>query len=149
MKLKIPPVLQFIIFSILMWIVTKVTTIHFTFERQKFISFFLFLIGIFINLTALYPFSKAKTTVNPLDPSVTSKLVVVGIYKYSRNPMYLGMLIGLMGGCILLGNYINITILVLFIWYISTFQIKPEEKILTTLFGEEYTLYCKKVRRWI
>jgi len=149
MKLKIPPVLQFLIFSLLMWTFTKLTTVHFTFESQKIVSYFLFFTGISINLIALYSFSKAKTTVNPLNPSKASELVIEGIYKYSRNPMYLGMLFGLLGVFILLGSYFNILILLLFIGYISTFQIKPEEKTLTVIFGEEFTLYCKKVRRWI
>ncbi len=150
MKLKIPPALQVAIFATLMWLIKKVTgSTHFEFEQQRTISWIIFSIGILIEIIAIYAFRKARTTADPLHPDKASKLVIVGIYKISRNPMYLGMLFILFSFVIRLGNLFTIPILILYIWYITTFQIKPEEKVLAKLFGEDYSIYCKKVRRWI
>ncbi len=150
MKLKIPPALQVAIFAMLMWIIKKITVItHFEFEQQKTISWIVFAIGILIEVIAIYAFRKARTTADPLNPAKASKLVIVGIYKASRNPMYLGMLFILFAFVIRLGSLFTFPVLILYVWYITTFQIKPEEKILTKLFGDDYSTYFKKVRRWI
>ena len=150
MKLKIPPALQVAIFATLMWIIKKTTTfIHFDFEEQKTVSWIVFGMGMLIEIIAIYAFRKARTTANPLHPSKTSKLVIVGIYKISRNPMYLGMLFILVAFVVELGNLFTFPILILYVWYITIFQIKPEEKVLTKLFGSDYSTYCTKVRRWI
>ncbi len=150
MKLKIPPALQVAIFAILMWVIKKLTVItHFEFEQQKTISWIIFSIGILIGIIAIYTFRKARTTVDPLHPAKASKLVIVSIYKISRNPMYLGMLFILFAFVIRLGNLFTFPVLILYIWYITTFQIKPEEKVLAKLFGDDYSSYCKRVRRWI
>jgi protein-S-isoprenylcysteine O-methyltransferase Ste14 len=150
MKLKIPPALQVAIFATLMWIIKKVTSsTHFEFEQQKTISWVIFAIGILIEVIAIYAFRKARTTADPLNPSKASKLVIVSIYKLSRNPMYLGMLFILFSFVIRLGSLFTFPVLILYIWYITTYQVKPEEKVLAKLFGDDYSTYCKKVRRWI
>ncbi|MCF6347701.1 MAG: isoprenylcysteine carboxylmethyltransferase family protein [Flavobacteriaceae bacterium] len=150
MKLKIPPALQVAIFAILMWVIKKLTVItHFEFEQQRTISWIIFVIGILIGIIAIYAFRKARTTADPLHPAKASKLVIVSIYKISRNPMYLGMFFILLAFAVRLGSFFTFPILILYVWYITTFQIKPEEKVLTKLFEEDYSIYCKKVRRWI
>ena len=150
MKLKIPPALQVAIFAILMWIIKKLTlTTHFEFEQQRTVSWIIFAIGILIEIIAIYAFRKARTTADPLNPAKASKLVIVSIYKISRNPMYLGMLFILLAFAIRLGNLFTFPVLILYVWYITTFQIKPEEKVLSKLFGPAYSTYCTKVRRWI
>ena len=92
MKLKIPPALQIAFFALVAWLINKLTEIkHLDFEFQNELSWLIFAFGSFIGIIAVYAFRKAQTTVDPRTPDKASKLVIVGIYKVSRNPMYLGM----------------------------------------------------------
>lgn len=106
-------------------------------------------LGISIDLIALLSFRKSETTIDPRYPEKTSKLVIVGIYKYTRNPMYLGMLFILTGVGFYFGTLSVFFIVPLFVLYINNFQIIPEENVLKELFGETYTRYTQEVRRWI
>lgn len=121
----------------------------FVFTHQKMIAKVILLIGVVVAIMAIWSFIKAKTTSDPTNPSKATYLVTTGIYRYSRNPMYLAIAVVLFSWMIALGNLINILVLVLFIYYITTYQIKPEEEVLTKLFYKDYKEYCKKVRRWI
>jgi protein-S-isoprenylcysteine O-methyltransferase Ste14 len=98
---------------------------------------------------AIISFIKIKTTINPRPPKNTNQLVTAGLYRYSRNPMYLGLLFLLFGAALWLGNPANIFVLLLFLLFITLFQIKPEEEILCKNFGSDYRHYCEKVRRWL
>ncbi|MDY7395110.1 isoprenylcysteine carboxylmethyltransferase family protein [Aureibaculum sp. 2210JD6-5] len=149
MKLKIPPALQFLLFALIMYGITRLSGNHFVFEFQNIIVWVFIILGLSIGLTAVFSFRKAKTSVDPLHPSKASQLVTSGLYRYTRNPMYLAMLFGLIAIFFKFGNYYNIAIVMLFIWYITTYQIKPEEKVLIEIFGDDFTNYCKKTRRWI
>ena len=149
MKLKIPPAIQFLFFAIAMFIITKLTGKNFSFALQNVVVILLFAFGAFIGLLAVLSFRKAHTTINPLDPSKASKLVTSDLYQYTRNPMYLGLVIIQTALFFGFGNYYNIIILFIYGWYLTNYQIKPEEEALTKLFGEGYTQYCEKVRRWV
>ena len=149
MKLKIPPALQFLVFAILMYGITKFSGNHFTFRFQNSVVLVFLILGTTIGLTAVLSFRKAKTSVDPLKPEKASQLVTSGLYQFTRNPMYLGMLLVLIALFFRFGNYFNISILFLYIGYITIFQIKPEEQVLTEIFGDDFITYCKKVRRWI
>ena len=94
-------------------------------------------------------FRRAKTTVNPFKPETASSLVTSGIYRVTRNPMYLGMLLVLVGWAVFLANGLAVIAIALFPAYITRFQIKPEERALMALFGEQYASYSSRVRRWI
>jgi len=94
-------------------------------------------------------FIKSKTTVNPIQFEEVNKLVISGIFKYSRNPMYLGMLMIILSTSIFYLNIYSILTPLLFIIWINKFQIKREEEFLTEKFGDEYLSYKKKTRRWI
>ena len=107
------------------------------------------LLGITILLLAVRLFNKQNTTVNPIKIEKASSLVVAGIFQYSRNPMYLGMLFVLVGLTFkfnLIGGFI---FTLLFMLFITVFQIKPEEQIMSKLFGNEFNEYKKKVRMWL
>lgn len=150
MRLKIPPALQVAIFALLMWLISKLTVAkHLDFKYQKEFSWLIFALGVFIGIIAVYAFRKAQTTVDPRNPDKASKLVIVGIYKISRNPMYLGLFFILLAFVIKLGNLYTVPVLLAFVWYITTYQIKPEETALKDLFGEDYLDYLNTVRRWI
>ena len=150
MKLKIPPPLIALIFSVLMWGVSLLSN-HAPLESAVVVplSVLIFLAGLAVNISAAISFRKADTTMNPRKPKKATNLVDTGVYKLSRNPMYLGLLFILIGWTIWLGSVFNIAILLLFIWYITVFQIVPEEKVLEVLFAEEFESYRSRVRRWI
>lgn len=107
------------------------------------------LLGITTLITAVLSFKRQSTTVNPLQPEKASSLVVSGIFKYSRNPMYLGMLLILISMTIKFNFIDGILIIFVFVAFITKFQIIPEEIVLEKLFGEEFIRYKKKTRRWI
>ena len=107
------------------------------------------LAGILAALSGLWEFRKAKTTIDPTKPEKTSHLVSGGIYRITRNPMYLGMLFIIVAAIFKFGSYYGFIALPVFIFYITQYQIKPEERIIESLFGNEYVRYKKQVRRWL
>ena len=107
------------------------------------------LLGIIILITAVLSFKRQDTTVSPLQPEKASYLVASGIFKYSRNPMYLGMLLILISMTIKFNFVGGILIIFAFIAFITKFQIIPEETALERLFGKEFIEYKKKTKRWI
>ncbi|VAW93857.1 Putative protein-S-isoprenylcysteine methyltransferase [hydrothermal vent metagenome] len=150
MKLKIPPPLVGLFLGFLMWSFAKQISFgSIEFELSGMLSLIIVFAGLAIDIAAVIPFLRAKTTINPMKPNRASKLVNTGIYKYSRNPMYLGTLVLLTALTLWLGNAINVVFLGAFVWYITIFQIKPEEDVLEKLFSDEYLRYKMEVRRWI
>ena len=146
MKLKIPPPVQALIFGFIMWAINHWSS----FGQVEFaLPMLIAAAGLAVILMAGLNFKAAKTTVNPLKPYQASSLVIVGVYKISRNPMYLGLLIILSAWALYLGNVISIAVLPVFVLYITTFQIKPEEEALLEIFGDEFEQYCSSVRRWV
>ena len=107
------------------------------------------LVAVILDFSSLYLFFKKRTTPNPMKPQFTTGLVTNGLYKISRNPMYLGMLVILIGFAIYLGNLTAFLVLPAFYLVITEMQIKPEERMLEEKFGEEYLAYKRKVRRWL
>ncbi|MFY8299924.1 methyltransferase family protein [Pseudoalteromonas sp. SS15] len=102
-----------------------------------------------IALFAVWSFKQAKTTISPTRPNNTACLVTTGVFKYSRNPMYLSVALSLLAFAVFLADYSALCGVVLFVMYITQFQIKPEERILKEKFGAPYDVYLTKVRRWI
>lgn len=150
MELRIPPPVQALFFATLMWFVDDWTDfVKVKFAFQGLIALVISFIGLSCIGLAGLNFKSAETTVNPLKPSNASSLVVSGIYKVSRNPMYLGLLIILSAWFLYLGNFFTLVVLPVFVWYITNFQIKPEEEALRKIFSQEYENYCSQVRRWI
>jgi protein-S-isoprenylcysteine O-methyltransferase Ste14 len=107
------------------------------------------LLGGALDLIALGYFIRARTTINPLAPDKASSLVTGGIYRITRNPMYLGMAALLLAWAIYLANLAALAVLPLFVAYIDRFQIAPEERALRARFGEDFERYCLRVRRWL
>ena len=94
-------------------------------------------------------FRRAGTTLNPIAPSKASRLVTHGPYRITRNPMYLGLLLILLGWAGWLGTLSGFFVLPLFMAVVTYQQILPEERALEALFGEEYARYKQRVNRWI
>ena len=146
--LKIPPPLLVLILVISNYFSSKKVDLIFL-PNQDLISFVIFLIGMFILINPIFKFIKSKTTIDPIKFKKVNKLIISGIYKYSRNPMYLGLLMIVISTSIFFLNIFSITTPFLFYCWINRFQIKREEIFLTEKFGEEYMSYKIKTRRWI
>jgi protein-S-isoprenylcysteine O-methyltransferase Ste14 len=110
---------------------------------------FLGFIGLAVMLAGGVSFRSAKTTVNPLKPETATALVTSGVYRYTRNPMYLGMLVVLLAWAVYLSAPAAFLGVVGFWLYMDRFQIRPEEKALAALFGSAFTDYSSRVRRWL
>ena len=98
---------------------------------------------------AFFQFWRAHTTINPHRPESASKLVTSGVYAWTRNPMYLGLSVLLLGWAINLGTLTPLVLAPLFIPLIRYVQIRPEEHALRARFGEDYARYCQRVNRWL
>lgn len=106
-------------------------------------------IGFAVMLAGVFSFRRAKTTINPLKPETATALVTSGVYRYTRNPMYLGMLLVLLGWSVFLASLAALAGVVAFRLYIQRFQILPEERALVAVFGNTFTDYMSQVRRWL
>ena len=150
MKLLIPPPIQALLSAIMMCLINRYFThANFSLNGINIFALIFLIIAVIIIILSMYKFKKIKTTISPLRPNKTSSLVKSGIYEYTRNPMYLGLLLMLFSIALFLKNFISFLIIPLFILFITKNQILPEEEALENIFGEEYKNYKKKVRRWI
>ncbi|MEO1253309.1 MAG: isoprenylcysteine carboxylmethyltransferase family protein [Bacteroidota bacterium] len=149
MKLKIPPVVVFFLaFAIMFGGYYLTPELSYSFRYQTILSRIFLASGVFVAFSGIIAFRLSGTTVDPRFPKKATNLVQSGIYKFTRNPMYLGMALVLIGGVIRIGNPVSFAGIIFFIWFLNSFQIKPEEEALLELFGDEYKEYCGKVRRW-
>ena len=150
MELKIPPPIYMAAFLLLMWLL-KNNVPFFAWESSFFesVGMLLMAIGLLFDGWSFIGFVKSKTTVNPLKPENANKLVTDRLYRFTRNPMYLGMVFILMGWCFYLGAFSGFLLLPAFVLLLTKYQIMPEERILESIFGEEYLRYKTEVRRWI
>lgn len=105
--------------------------------------------GIVVALLGVRGFRRAGTTLSPLKPDEASSLVETGIYRHTRNPMYLGLALLLLGWALVLASPLALVGPLLFVVWMTRFQIIPEERALSRLFGSQYEAYRRRVRRWI
>ena len=148
MKTKFPPPLVALTFGFLINY-TKNIFPKIEIKNEIIFGSFMIISGLIIILSAIILFKKYQTTITPLNPSNATKLITDGIYKFSRNPMYLGLLLVLLGISIILNLTGGFFLIPLFILYLNLFQIIPEENAMVDLFKDEFLEYKKKVRRWI
>jgi len=148
MNNKIPPPIVTLICGIAIYF-SKTFFNQFFSYNNNIISLFLMILGLTIFVSAVKSFRIQKTTVNPLDPKQASSLVTSGIFKLSRNPMYLGMLIILLSMAFKFNLIGGLITSIFFYIFITKFQIIPEEAAMNELFGNEFIDYCKKTKRWI
>lgn len=149
LELRIPPVALVFIFAGLMALGAYVLPFAVGIPAAIFIAVALFLVGAAVAIAGVLAFKRNKTTVNPFTPERTSTLVTTGIYRFTRNPMYLGFLLALAGWAVLLSNLVAFALLPVFIAYMNRFQIEPEERALENHFGADYRAYKQSVRRWL
>jgi len=150
LEAKVPPPLVALVTAVGMWLATWVTPVvpEAGFVRLP-IACALAAAGVALGIAGSLAFRAAGTTVNPLKPERASHLVVAGVYRITRNPMYLGLLLGLAALAAYLAALLALAGPVVFAVYIHRFQIKPEERALEAKFGSAYIDYRQRVRRWL
>ena len=116
---------------------------------RTIVAVVLFLVAAAIGMAGVRAFHRARTTSNPLRPERASALVSSGIYRYTRNPMYVALALALLAWAAWLGHALAPAGVVAFVAWMNRFQIAPEERALQALFGEEFERYCAEVRRWL
>ncbi len=150
MKLKVPPAFVFGVHFALVWVISKYLIFAtLDFSGKLLLAQILSMTGCLIALIAILTLYRAGTTIDPVDPGKASHLVSTGIFKWSRNPIYLALLLILMAWIVWKGNAVAAFMAIFFIWYMTHFQIIPEEIALEKKFGMEFSEYKSKVRRWI
>ena len=148
MSTKIPPPIITLIFGLIIFFSKSLFPI-FNFNNSNYVSLIFLIFGFIILITAVKSFKKHQTTINPLNPDQASTLVNSGIFSFTRNPMYLGMLFILLSISFNFNILGGIIICFLFKIYITIFQIMPEEEAMEKIFGKDFVEYKNKVRRWI
>jgi len=150
LELKIPPPVYALSIALLMWLLNKYVPVTQLIQTPwNKVGIGIIIIAGTFDLWSLSLFFKKHTTPNPMKPENTSDLVTKGLYKVSRNPMYVGLLTILLGFAVWLGSVTPFLVLPLFYWLITEMQIKPEEKFLLEKFGKDYQAYKESVRRWL
>ena len=148
MSNKIPPPIVTLFFGLCIYL-SRPYFPEFSFSILNSLSTISFVLGITVFATAVSSFKRQKTTVNPISIEKASSLVVNGVFNYSRNPMYLGMLFILLGLAFKFNLIGGLMFTSTFAIFITIFQIKPEEAAMEKLFDQEWKDYIKNVRRWI
>jgi protein-S-isoprenylcysteine O-methyltransferase Ste14 len=151
LELKIPPVAVLLLTVMLQWVLasTMPALAIFDFSLRTPVALALLLLGLGIAVSGVVSFRRSKTTVSPTNPGGASAMVHTGPYRFSRNPMYLGMLLGLGAVALHFKSGVSLATLPLFVAYLSRFQIVPEERFLAAKFGPIYEAYRQRVRRWV
>jgi protein-S-isoprenylcysteine O-methyltransferase Ste14 len=150
LELKLPPVLVFLLAAIAIYLCSNIGyQLSFYHQAKHFIFHSVFVIGVLVGISGAISFKLSKTTLNPIQIDKASQLVDSGVFRFSRNPMYLGLLVCLIALFLRQEAVVNLLWLVGFVVYMNQFQIKPEERALVGIFGEKYTQYQTRVRRWL
>ena len=148
LELRVPPLIVFACVGALMAGAVWVLPV-FAFSLPWPLAAAVAAAGVAVGICGALQFRRARTTVNPLKPGEATALVTGGIYRWTRNPMYLGMALALLGWGLYLGNFGALVLIGAFVSYIDRLQIDPEEVALEARFGEAFTTYRKRVRRWL
>ncbi|MGQ0525535.1 MAG: methyltransferase family protein [Betaproteobacteria bacterium] len=150
LELKIPPLLVWLIIAgAMLGMAHYVPSLSFTLAGSTAIALTLVALGGMLAFAGVIAFRDRHATVNPLTPSASSSVVSNGVYRFSRNPMYLGFLVALTGWAAYLSNAGAALLLPVFVAYMTQYQVKPEERALLAKFGPEFAQYMSRVRRWL
>jgi protein-S-isoprenylcysteine O-methyltransferase Ste14 len=150
MHLKVPPPVAVAVALALLYAAGSLLPgLTLTFPGQTILAILLLFAGLAIGAVAIAGFLTARTTFNPTTPHKARTLVTGGLYRFSRNPMYVADVLLILALAVHIGTLSVLAVVPLFVWYLTEFQIKPEEEHLTRKFGRDYLDYCSRVRRWI
>lgn len=153
LELKIPPLVLMAISAALMYLSAWLGTQFWPLQEWHFsgaetVALALVAFGVVVAMAGVLKFRKAGTTVHPVNVEQTATLVQSGIYRFTRNPMYLGFLLILVGWALWLEHPLTYPWVIGFVIYLNRFQIAPEERWLEQKFGSQFIDYCQQVRRW-
>jgi protein-S-isoprenylcysteine O-methyltransferase Ste14 len=150
LELKVPPPVLALLLALLMWLASSFTSrLEVPLGLRVGVALGLALVGLGFSAGGVIAFRRVRTTINPHKPTAASSLVSGGVYRITRNPMYLGLLLLLLAWAVFLSNPLALLLVPAFVLYITRFQIDPEERALSSLFGGEYAAYRERVRRWL
>lgn len=150
LELKIPPAATFLLCAAGMFATARAfPQAHFEIPAAAVIAIALFAGGSAIAVSGMRLFRQQDTTFHPMKPAEATSLVRDGIYRYTRNPMYLGLVLCLAAWAAFLENSACLPWIVVFVIYMTRFQIKPEERALAEKFGANYAEYFSTARRWL
>ncbi len=146
-KPVMPPTYLFIaiVIMVALHFILPVTTIGQT--LWKLVGIVPLAAGLILNLVADRDFKKHRTTVKPFEESTA--LITAGVYRLSRNPMYLGFELILIGVALFLGSLTPFAVVILFPLLMEALFIRAEEQMLAQQFGRSWLAYKEEVRRWI
>ncbi len=147
---RIPPPVWMLLFAAMMWALDRYSPITTLIAAPwNRLGWWLIAIAPLAPATAIIQFRRARTSANPLVLAKTTALVTDGIYRWTRNPMYLGLSLVLLGWAIGLGTLSPFVLPPVFVLLMTQVQILPEEYALRERFGEDYERYCREVGRWL
>jgi protein-S-isoprenylcysteine O-methyltransferase Ste14 len=150
LDLKIPPLLVVVLTAVAMLVLSRVMPwLAYDWPWRVASGLALTVVGGAVALAGIVEFRRRRTTVNPMTPGAASTIVASGVYRRSRNPMYLGFLCALAGLAVYLSNAAAFGMIGIFVAYMNRYQIEPEERALLAKFGPEYAAYMSNVRRWL
>lgn len=149
LELLIPPPVVAAGFVGMVWITARYDLVHAPFPAQWIVALTLVAAGTLISFLGIFALVRARTTINPTAPGSTTTVVSTGVYRLSRNPMYLGLAVAGLGFAIWKSALVGYPLLFACCAYLTRFQIIPEERALLARFGAEFREYMGEVRRWI
>ena len=150
LELKIPPPAVAALLAVAMWFSSRFgPSVELPLLARSIAFGVIVFAGAAMGVAGNVAFKRARTTPNPFRPQQASSLVTTGIYRYTRNPMYVGLCLVLLGWAAFLGAAFALLGPVAFVAYIARFQILPEERALSAKFGAAYSEYVAQVRRWL
>jgi protein-S-isoprenylcysteine O-methyltransferase Ste14 len=150
LELKVPPDVVWVLVAGLMWLVSlRTPRLDVASPIRVGTAVALTVVGVWLVVSARMSLERANTTWRPMTPGQATALVDTGVYRVSRNPVYLGMLFVMLGLAVALSSPAALALSAVFVLYIDRFQIEPEERALSAVLGREYLDYQGRVRRWL
>lgn len=150
LKAKVPPVVVgAAALGLMWWLAEALPGLNFDFTGRLGLAGALGTLGFALTGRGVLSFILAHTSVDPHHPSKATHLVTDGVYRFTRNPMYLGLATALMGAAVWLGNPLGLIGVAFFVVWIDRLQIPAEEEALKRIFGAEFERFTKRTRRWL
>ena len=150
LELKIPPLALVLIAAALMWLLQGFYPLAaLSGPAGRVLALVSALCGIAVAIAGVIEFRRACTTLDPTKPDKACRVVSSGIFARTRNPMYLGLALLLLGLCFWLADLTDFLMLAVFVRYLARYQIEPEERLLLQKFGAEFESYTQQVGRWL
>lgn len=150
LDLRVPPLVVMAVIGAASWFAARgVPSLQFDYPGRPWVAAVFAGLGLAFSVAGVASFRRARTTVNPINPEGVTALVVSGVYRVTRNPMYLGFLCCLLAETAWLAHPVALAGAAAFVLYMNRFQIVPEERVLAARFGSDYHTYTRRVRRWL